>query len=214
MWWFTGIYGFLEDSQKWRTWDLLDRLDVGNNLPWLCLGDFNEILKHGEKAGGNFRTDDRMDDFRNCLDRCNLVDLGFNGHKFTWSNKQAGSCNIQERLDRGLANVEWTNRFPGVRVNHLTQIVSDHCLVQVEWSVERKRRGAGGVKLYRFEVMWVQERKCEEIIKEVWRDNFRCSTADLMANVKWWATLCRWSDKEFGNIPKEVVKLNNELSRL
>lgn len=33
-----------------------------------------------------------------------LMDLGFEGHPFTWNNKRGGLENIQERLDRGIAN--------------------------------------------------------------------------------------------------------------
>lgn len=33
-----------------------------------------------------------------------LIDLGFVGNKFTWSNHRTESDNIRERLDRCLAN--------------------------------------------------------------------------------------------------------------
>jgi hypothetical protein len=33
-----------------------------------------------------------------------MVDLGFVGNKFTWSNHRCGNANIQEQLDNGLAN--------------------------------------------------------------------------------------------------------------
>lgn len=36
-----------------------------------------------------------------------LIDLGFNGSIFTWSNGRFGTCNIQARLDRGLVNGTW-----------------------------------------------------------------------------------------------------------
>lgn len=45
----------------------------------------------------------RLVAFRECLYRRDLQDLGFGGFEFTWSNKQAGNENIQERLDRVVA---------------------------------------------------------------------------------------------------------------
>lgn len=52
-WRFTGIYGHPEDEFKWKTWSLLRRLATSHHLPWLCVGDFNEILTDTEKSGGN-----------------------------------------------------------------------------------------------------------------------------------------------------------------
>lgn len=49
VWRFTGIYGFPEDTLKWKMWRLMERLAVGCGLPWLCVGDFNEILHDREK---------------------------------------------------------------------------------------------------------------------------------------------------------------------
>ncbi|KAL8552711.1 hypothetical protein ACS0TY_001410 [Phlomoides rotata] len=102
-WQFTGIYGYPEEDQKWRTWRLLDRLGEGYSGPWLCAGDFNEILDGSEKMGAEAR----MMAFRDCIEWCGLSDLGYVGNAYTWSNKQAGLGNIQERLNRGLGSEPW-----------------------------------------------------------------------------------------------------------
>jgi hypothetical protein len=52
-----------------------------------------------------------MELFRDCLDECNLVDLGFSGPKYTWSNRQDAQCNIRVRLDRAVANGAFLNLF-------------------------------------------------------------------------------------------------------
>lgn len=39
-----------------------------------------------------------MLDFRECLYRYGLEDLGFEGHEFTWSNKQGGWEYSEETL--------------------------------------------------------------------------------------------------------------------
>ncbi|KAL8549289.1 hypothetical protein ACS0TY_008223 [Phlomoides rotata] len=51
-WRFTGMYGWPDDQNKWKTWRMLDFLATGNTLPWCCMGDFNEILFDYEKRGG------------------------------------------------------------------------------------------------------------------------------------------------------------------
>lgn len=53
-WRFTGIYGESRAELKHETWSLLRDLyaqHAVNPLPWLCAGDFNEILFHHEKEG-------------------------------------------------------------------------------------------------------------------------------------------------------------------
>ena len=42
--------------------------------------------------------------FKECLDKCNMVDMGFNGPKFTWTNRKEISSLIQERIDRFFMN--------------------------------------------------------------------------------------------------------------
>jgi hypothetical protein len=51
---FTGVYGEAHTEFKFKTWDLLEasHMEDGDHLPWLCAGDFNEILFHHEKEGG------------------------------------------------------------------------------------------------------------------------------------------------------------------
>ena len=44
-----------------------------------------------------------MKEFREVLDECGLMDLGFRGEKFTWKGKRSGGL-VLERLDRAVAN--------------------------------------------------------------------------------------------------------------
>ncbi|KAK3229639.1 hypothetical protein Dsin_001520 [Dipteronia sinensis] len=45
-------------------------------LPWLCVGDFNEITFDTEKQGRQQQARRYMEDFRLVLDECELEDLG------------------------------------------------------------------------------------------------------------------------------------------
>ena len=51
-WRFIGFYGEPETHKRHESWDLLQSLHQQSSLPWLCTGDFNEIVKQSEKIGG------------------------------------------------------------------------------------------------------------------------------------------------------------------
>ncbi|KAG2668449.1 hypothetical protein I3760_15G161300 [Carya illinoinensis] len=103
--------------------------------------------------------------FKDILSDCVLMDLGFRGPKFTWSNKRDGRC-ISERLDRFLANYNWTQIFPQVVVTHGIATYSDHLPLWINTEGELVE---GKKKPFRFEAMWVSEDKCTQIIEESWQ---------------------------------------------
>ena len=51
-WRITGFYSHPETHRRYESWRLLAFLHSQLQLPWLCLGDFNEILSVNEKDGG------------------------------------------------------------------------------------------------------------------------------------------------------------------
>ncbi|KAL5750859.1 hypothetical protein ACOSP7_025462 [Xanthoceras sorbifolium] len=85
----------------------VDRWIGGSSLPWIIGGDFNEVLRDEEKVGGRFRSHAAISSFRDAIDSCRLVDIGYQGSLFTWSNRQNGDSLIQERLDRVLCSMTW-----------------------------------------------------------------------------------------------------------
>ncbi|KAG8650693.1 hypothetical protein MANES_07G062580v8, partial [Manihot esculenta] len=90
------------------------------------VGDFNCVLNSWEKKGGNAVNWNVADSFRFLINSLGLTDLGFRGPIFTWNNRRDGSLNIQERLDRSLASINWIHLYPSVAVEHLEDRGSDH----------------------------------------------------------------------------------------
>ena len=105
-WRYTGFYGWPEVQRKHESWTLLKHLHSRSTAPWLCYGDFNEILTMEEKQGGLIRPLRPMQEFREVLLQYGLVDLGFQGNIFTWSNGREGEGFVQERLDRAYGTIE------------------------------------------------------------------------------------------------------------
>jgi hypothetical protein len=102
-WRFTGFYGESRRELRYRSWDCLNLLNNRSSLPWLCAGDFNEILHASEQFGGAGRSERQMEGFRGAVANCGFTDLGFIGLPYTWDNRQDAYHNVKVRLDRGLA---------------------------------------------------------------------------------------------------------------
>ncbi|KAL5568655.1 hypothetical protein UlMin_025230 [Ulmus minor] len=127
-WRFSGFYDNPDASQRAHSWDLLRRLRFAHSEAWLCAGDFNKILGNTEKLGGCLKPQRAIDDFRRAIDDCQICDLGFEGDPFTWCNNWPNDL-IFERLDRFFGNLEWVDRFPNTKVEHLVALCSDHRLL-------------------------------------------------------------------------------------
>ena len=50
-WRLTGFYGEPETARRIEAWNKLGSLNSQPNIPWLCVGDFNEITRQDEKVG-------------------------------------------------------------------------------------------------------------------------------------------------------------------
>lgn len=55
------------------------------------------------------------------VDVCGLVDLGFEGRRWTYEKNVAGGSYCHVRLDRALACADWSAQFLLVYVRHLTR---------------------------------------------------------------------------------------------
>jgi hypothetical protein len=106
-WKLTGFYGNPESFRRAESWELLQFLSTCHPTPWLCAGDFNEIVEQMEKEGCNIRRESQMKGFREAIESCRLSDLGYLGSMYTWSNGRADGSFTRERLDRAMANPEW-----------------------------------------------------------------------------------------------------------
>ena len=84
--------------------------------PWICAGDFNEILDLTKKFGGCGSQRSLMEAFQNTLEFCKLFELDFRGPRFTWTNGKEGLEFRKEKLDRAVANREWLALYQRVEV--------------------------------------------------------------------------------------------------
>ena len=125
-WRLTGFYGRPKEHRKHESWKYLRHLHSRDSLPWICIGDYNEILSSDEKQGRISRSLWCMEEFRSALLYCCLIDLGFTRNIFTWRNGRTGSAFIQERLDWVCATTGWRDIFLHAKVHHPQVTYSDH----------------------------------------------------------------------------------------
>ena len=118
-WFISAIYASPRLAKRRLVWSNLSEITKLHNHPWLMLGDFNEILSSEDKYGRNHINLNRALEFKDCLDNCNFLDLGFSGPKFTWTNKRPISSLILERLDGCFANPSWRMLYPEATVTQL-----------------------------------------------------------------------------------------------
>ncbi|XP_031101846.1 uncharacterized protein LOC116005747 [Ipomoea triloba] len=74
-WRLTCFYGYPERSRRQHTWDLLRELKSRSNLPWIVIGDFNDIASHAKKRGSVNHLDNLIRGFNEVLQDCELFDL-------------------------------------------------------------------------------------------------------------------------------------------
>lgn len=98
------VYGHPEEHNKRKTWHLIQSLFRDFCDRTLSFGVLKDILWENEKKGGNYRTRSQMEWGRRIVSSCGLVDLGYDGYPFTWTNGRQGSENTQCRLDKALAS--------------------------------------------------------------------------------------------------------------
>ena len=211
-WRFTGFYGSPTVEGKSVAWNILRALRTHHALPWLCVGDFNELLSNGEKWGRRPRPESQMTHFRQVVDDCGFLDLGFLGPSFTWCNNQTGDCRVLERLDRSFATSDWLLRFPNCRVHHMHAVFSDHRPLWMELNPSARTMRPKR-KQFRFEAMWLMDPRCEEQVQQAWMTEPSGSPMtrvfEKIKNSK--QSLYRWSRDHFGSVRSSIDEKTKQL---
>lgn len=83
----TTIYASLRFHDRCILWNNLKSAANLHNIPWIIASDFNEVIVDGDKFRGRRVSSTRSLLFKECLDNCNMVDMGFSRPRFTWTNR-------------------------------------------------------------------------------------------------------------------------------
>ncbi|XP_024178585.1 uncharacterized protein LOC112184553 [Rosa chinensis] len=86
-WLLTGLYASPCPSTRQRLWNYLTAMSNSTQLPWMIVGDFNELVAYADKNGGSY-----AGKFGGLIDWVQseaMIDLGYQGANFTlvkWKN--------------------------------------------------------------------------------------------------------------------------------
>ena len=103
-WILFAIYASPKCEERRILWENLTKVADLHNMPWIMASDFNEPLIEEDKYGGRGVHVNCSPAFKDCLDYCNMVDMGFSGPRYTWTNKRELNNLILERIDRFFMN--------------------------------------------------------------------------------------------------------------
>ncbi|XP_074293374.1 uncharacterized protein LOC141620388 [Silene latifolia] len=207
-WRITGFYGWPAVSDRHLSWELLRLLHTQSSLPWVCLGDYNEILLSTEMKGGS-RPQWQMNRFREAVEDCGLRDVPWEGYNFSWDNGQAGDANRQCMLDRALCTSSWLDMFPYARLFFLNREWSDHAPIKL--ILNRKEGGMDKKRTFRFEQIWVGEDGCSDAIERGvvrGRGNLGRVLAECGRELR------AWKGTNIGCIKRDIGRKQNQLAKL
>jgi hypothetical protein len=153
--------------------------------------------------------------FQDCLQDCGLSDLGFEGPKYTWTNRQKADSNVKVRLDRGVANGDFLRQFEDCTVENIITTSSDHYALLISLVKDPRRTVRFPVShSFRYEAMWRKAPDYKEVLEAAWMANSG-SSHSLSST---WSTLNRmapmlkdWSRATFGSVQKQIRKLEQQV---
>ncbi|XP_023878931.2 uncharacterized protein LOC111991384 [Quercus suber] len=156
-------------------------------------GDFNEVLMGKDKYMGKAVNISRALHFQECLDSCKMIDIGFLGTHYTWSNQRPLTHLIQERIDRVFVNVEWNGLFLEASVQHLERAHSNHCPVLL---CLNRSQDVNFPRPFRFQLTWLTHLDFPRVVREA-----RASLTRLPVAVSTFVDKARiWNKNVFGNL--------------
>jgi hypothetical protein len=153
--------------------------------------------------------------FQECLQDCGLSDLGFEGPKYTWSNRQNADSNVRVRLDRAVANGEFCRLFEDVSVDNIITTSSDHYAILISL-VRDPRRGVQQpvTHSFRYEAMWRRAPDYKEVLETAWQAGSVGSPSlqSTWSNLNRMAPVLKdWSRATFGSVHKKIRRLEQQL---
>ncbi|KAJ9557020.1 hypothetical protein OSB04_011634 [Centaurea solstitialis] len=164
-WFCTVVYGANNGSLRRHLWSGLRKFRViMGNQPWAIMGDFNAMLFPHDALGGMSRRNADMVEFFECVDDIEVFDVSYTGIQHTWCQKPKEDMGLHRKLDRIMANVEFTTRFEDAHARFFPRGISDHSPGVLVFKGGRRKRKMG----FKFDNFLVEHPLFLSTVKTAW----------------------------------------------
>ena len=192
-WLLFAIYASPRYVERHLLWENLEAISGLHSLPWVITGDFNGVLMGEDKFGGRPININKALQCQECLDACRMIEIGYSGPRYTWSNNRPLTGLIQERIDRVFVNADRNGHYLEAYVRHLERSHSDHCLVLLSMA---RNQGITLPHPFRFQPMWLSHSSFLAVVRDAWMSPTILSHA--ISNFETKAK--EWNKNVFGNL--------------
>lgn len=158
------IYAKCKPVMRRPLWETLTLRSSTCSVSWCVIGEFNFIASMEEEIGGIPFQLKKTIEFLSMIEDCGLVDLGFYGPRYTWSNGRGHCSIVWKRLDRGLVNDQWRTSFSATTIIHLASPDSDHSSLPMEMHVRQEI----GKRYFKFLNCWVENQTFKPLVQQIW----------------------------------------------
>ncbi|KAJ9541829.1 hypothetical protein OSB04_028335 [Centaurea solstitialis] len=203
------VYGSNRSSDRRLLWSGLRKFKVLiGDKPWVVVGDFNCLLFPHDAYGGVSKRNGDMMDFAACVEDVEIFDVRFMGIHHTWCQKPKEESGLRRKLDRILANTEFTTGFHDATATFLPRGLSDHSPALLSFKGDLRKRCFG----FKFDNFLVQDARFLQIVKEGWKvhveGTFMFRLTSKLKNLK---KPLRRLRSSYGNLTERTIRLKHEL---
>jgi hypothetical protein len=140
-----------------------------SSSPWIILGDFNAILKTSNRIGGDTSWYGHHDDFGNCIQDSELIEVPYTGMNFTWHNGQQGEYAIMKKLDWIFSNQSFLSNWPTSHSIFFPRDYSDHSSMLLEFSSPEQRPPTP----FKFLNFWADRSDFLDLVRNAWQNQIK-----------------------------------------
>ncbi|KAJ6674463.1 hypothetical protein OIU85_010716 [Salix viminalis] len=109
----TFVYAYNTPSQRARLWEYIAApCPWKASKAWIVMGDFNAALRPEDRFGGDRRWLSHHEEFRECMNHANLIQLPYSEVRPTWHNNQQGGDEIFKEVGLDIREQSAMNQWP------------------------------------------------------------------------------------------------------
>lgn len=188
------MYASPQADLRAALWQYMSQLGCVVNIGWMVVGDVNQPLDSIDKRGGQPVNQNLANQLRSTIEACHLMDMGFQGARFTWTNGRTGTANIRERIDRAWCNVHFYQHFNGTVVWHLLcMALNHHPLLIRDPQLTTQTTFTG----FRFLEAWFRHPEFDQKVEEFWKPEPQ-NLSQTFSQFK--THIWQWNKDSFDNI--------------